>query len=75
MGRKLKRISGREVIRIFSLLGFESIHQRGSHIKLRRITTAGTKQTLSVPLHDELDSGTLAAIIYDRRGDSYLKMY
>ncbi len=35
----------------------------GSHIKLRRIGSAGDKQTLTVPFHDELDVGTLRAIV------------
>jgi len=63
MGRKLKKLSGQEVIKIFSQLGFGSVHQRGSHVKLRRITGTGTKQTLSVPMHHELDNGTLLAIV------------
>lgn len=36
--------------------------QRGSHIKLRRILPDGTRQTLTIPNHRELDTGTLRAI-------------
>lgn len=36
--------------------------QRGSQVKLRRILVDGTKQTLHVPNHPELDSGTCRAI-------------
>lgn len=43
--------------------GFEIHSQRGSHAKLRRITAHGEKQTLTVPVHSELDVGTLRAII------------
>ena len=32
-------------------------------LKLRRVLPNETKQTLIVPLHDELDKGTLKAII------------
>ena len=60
---KLRVLSGKEVIRILSKFGFEVASQRGSHVKLRRILQDGTKQTLTVPLHEELDKGTLKAII------------
>jgi len=58
---KLKVLSGDEVLKIFSLFGFEVASQRGSHVKLRRISSEGSKQTLTIVLHDELDRGTLHA--------------
>jgi predicted RNase H-like HicB family nuclease len=36
--------------------------ERGSHVKLRRTLASGQKQTLTVPRHKELDSGTVRAI-------------
>ena len=60
---KLRVLSGKEVMRILSKFGFEAASQRGSHVKLRRVLQDGTKQTLTVPLHEELDKGTLKAII------------
>ncbi|MCS6936160.1 MAG: type II toxin-antitoxin system HicA family toxin [Candidatus Bipolaricaulota bacterium] len=62
MGGKLKRLSGQEVIAILGRFGFQPVHQRGSHVKLRRINPAGMKQTLTVIVHDELDVGTLRSI-------------
>jgi predicted RNA binding protein YcfA (HicA-like mRNA interferase family) len=59
---KLKRLSGPEAVSIFQRFGFSIRSQRGSHIKLRRISQAGEKQTLTVPNHRELDSGTSQAI-------------
>ena len=59
---KLKRLSGKEVVRIFHHIGFETVDQRGSHIKLRRIAPNGSRQTLTVPDHAEMDTGTLRAI-------------
>lgn len=59
---KLKRLSGADVIAIFAFCGFEPLSQRGSHVKLRRILPDGTKHTLTIPNHPELDSGTLRAI-------------
>jgi len=60
---KLKRLSGPEVLAIFHTLGFETHSQRGSHVKLRRVTATGEKQTLTIPVHAELDAGTVRAII------------
>ena len=60
---KLRILSGKEVVKILSNFGFEVVSQKGSHVKLRRVLPEGTKQTLTVPLHDELDKGTLKAII------------
>ena len=59
---RLKNLSGREVIAIFSRFGFEAVSQRGSHAKLRRILPDGEKQTLTIPAHQDLDRGTLRAI-------------
>jgi predicted RNA binding protein YcfA (HicA-like mRNA interferase family) len=59
---KLKRLSGQDVIKVFTSFGFSVIAQRGSHIKLRRMLSDGTKQTLTIPAHRELDIGTLKAI-------------
>ena len=59
---RLRRLSGREVVDILRRFGFEPQKQRGSHLKLRRLTPSG-KQVLTVPLHDELDTGTLRAIV------------
>ena len=78
MSPKLKRLSGKEVISILNKFGFVLFAQRGSHIKLRRIGSAGDKQTLTVPSHDELDVGTLRAIIRQASRyvpEEYLKPY
>jgi predicted RNA binding protein YcfA (HicA-like mRNA interferase family) len=58
---KTKRLSGKDVVRILSLFGFEQSSQRGSHIKLKR-TMNGENQTLTIPLYKELDRGTANAI-------------
>jgi len=59
---KLRRLSGAEVASIFQHFGFFILSQRGTHIKLRRISQGGEKQTLTVPNHRELDTGTCHAI-------------
>ena len=59
---KLKTLSGKEVIKIFHSFGFNVIAQKGSHVKLARIQKDGTRQTLTIPNHFEIDKGTLKAI-------------
>ncbi|HEX8920247.1 MAG TPA: type II toxin-antitoxin system HicA family toxin [Pyrinomonadaceae bacterium] len=59
---KLKRLSGSEVVKIFASFGFVQVAQRGSHVKLRRVLPDGLRQTLTIPAHAELDTGTLRAI-------------
>lgn len=59
---RLRRLSGDEVIAILARFGFQVRSQRGTHVKLRRVTAAGSKQTLTVPRHRELDTGTIRAI-------------
>lgn len=62
MSPKLKILSGSEVITVLERFGFQEHSRRGSHIKLRRIHE-DQRQTLTVPAHDELDKGTLKAIL------------
>ena len=59
---KLRRLSGDDVIAILAAFGFQVHAQRGSHVKLRRLSPSGETQTLTIPRHRELDRGTLRAI-------------
>jgi len=67
---RLRRLSGSDVIHILERFGFAVIAQRGSHVKLQRLTAQGGKQTLTVPRHNELDPGTLRAIF--RQASQYI---
>lgn len=58
---KLKRLSGSDIIKILGLFDFVQVSQKGSHVKLRRIVNK-ENQTLTIPLHKELDKGTANAI-------------
>ncbi|OQW91534.1 MAG: hypothetical protein BWK78_04370 [Thiotrichaceae bacterium IS1] len=60
---KLKRLSGKEIIAIFNQFGFIVTSQRGSHVKLTKTLLTGERQTLTIPNHSELDTGTCRAII------------
>ena len=59
---RLKVLSGQDILEILRAFGFSSVSQRGSHVKLQRSLAGGTHQSLTVPLHRELDRGTLLAI-------------
>lgn len=67
---RLRRLSGADVIRILEGFGFTVLAQAGSHVKLRRIGPHGQKQTLTIPLHKDLDTGTLRAIL--RQSSQYI---
>jgi len=60
--QKLPRLSGKEVIKLLSKVGFESARQKGSHVILKKKTGEGVIVTV-VPLHKEVDKGTLLEII------------
>lgn len=60
--KRLRRLSAKEILRALKSFGFEVVATRGSHAKLRRITNDGDAETLTVPLHKELDLGTIQAI-------------
>lgn len=59
---KLKILSGQEIIKIFISFGFVAVAQKGSHIKLARVIEENSRQTLTIPNHNELDKGTIKAI-------------
>lgn len=59
---KLSRVSGKRAIRVLEKLGFEQVHQRGSHVILIKKTSEG-KVGCVVPLHRELAIGTLRGIL------------
>lgn len=55
---KLPQVPGRTCIKALQKLGFATIQQRGSHVKLIR-TVDNRKQTVIVPIHKILKPGTL----------------
>ena len=59
---RLRSLSGRDVAAILGRFGFEVVGSRGSHCKLRRTLSTGQRQTLTIPLHRSLATGTLHAI-------------
>ena len=58
---KLPRISGAKLIKILTkFFGFRTLRQRGSHV-----TLTNDLFFITVPLHTELDRGTLLSILRD----------
>ena len=53
-------VSGAEAIRAFERAGWHRARQKGSHVSLVK---PGVHANLSVPLHRELDRGTLRKLI------------
>jgi predicted RNA binding protein YcfA (HicA-like mRNA interferase family) len=56
---RLPVISGSECIAVLRRFGYEAVRTRGSHVRLR----APGRRPLTVPLHRELDRGTLSEIL------------
>jgi len=60
---RLRRLSGDDAIKILGRFGFALHSQRRRHVKLRRDGPGGERQTLTVPRHKGLDTGTCRAIL------------
>lgn len=58
---KLRVLGGKDLEKIFGSFGFEQINQTGSHVKLRRVVN-GDRETLTVPMHYEIDKSLLKEI-------------
>jgi len=59
---RLPQVSGRALVKLLHSLGYESIRQRGSHVRMRKITAVG-EHNLTVPDHKILAKGTLNDIL------------
>lgn len=62
MSERLPVISGAQLIAALQRIGWESVRQRGSHVRMRHRDRA---VFLVIPLHRELKRGTLAGILRD----------
>lgn len=58
MPKKLKDLSGKEIVKFLEQNGFSCYKTRGSHCKMRRIIS-DRNQTLVIPLHSSVAKGTL----------------
>ncbi len=62
MTERLPVVSGAQLIAVLGKVGWETVRQRGSHVRLKH---PERDLALVVPLHRELKRGTLAAIVRD----------
>jgi predicted RNA binding protein YcfA (HicA-like mRNA interferase family) len=58
---RLPVVSGRDLVKAFSRVGYMHDHQRGSHIILRQEIPPFRR--LTIPDHKEIAKGTLRAIL------------
>jgi len=59
---KLPQVSGSKLVGLLQSLDYEVVRQRGSHIRLRKVTLLG-EHTITVPAHKVLAKGTLSDIL------------
>ena len=59
---RLPQVSGRALVQLLHSLGYETVRQRGSHMRLRRVTAIG-EHNITVPNHKILAKGTLNDIL------------
>ena len=62
MSEKFPTVSGKELIRLLESLGYKVTRQRGSHVRLSKLTSAG-KHKITIPDHNPVAKGTLADIL------------
>ncbi len=56
-----RNISGQELVKILSKLGYEKVQQKGSHIKVT--TNINGQHHLAIPNHNPIKTGTLNSIL------------
>jgi predicted RNA binding protein YcfA (HicA-like mRNA interferase family) len=52
-------LSGAELVRLLGKVGYRQARQRGSHVRM----ACQGRSPVTVPMHDELDRGTLRSIL------------
>ncbi len=60
---KLPVLSGKDVVKILSRMGYVHVRTTGSHAILNKYDSQKGKITIPVPLHGELAKGTLKSIM------------
>jgi predicted RNA binding protein YcfA (HicA-like mRNA interferase family) len=59
---KLPDVSGTELVKALQKAGFIILRQKGSHVSMEKIDSAGQWRTI-VPMHREIARGTLHDIL------------
>jgi predicted RNA binding protein YcfA (HicA-like mRNA interferase family) len=63
MGSKYPVLKPTEIITILNKFGFSFVSQKGSHIKMRKVSDDQLTKTVIIPNHYEVSKGTLQAIL------------
>lgn len=63
MGSKYPVLKPAEIIAVLNKFGFSFVSQKGSHIKMRKLSNDQLTRTVIVPNHYEVSKGTLQAIL------------
>ncbi len=64
MSKLPRDISGLELVRLLAKVDYNVVRQKGSHIRLERISSEGI-HAITVPAHDSFKIGTFHAILKD----------
>jgi predicted RNA binding protein YcfA (HicA-like mRNA interferase family) len=56
-----RNLSGKQLIKLLKIYGYETVSQKGSHIKIT--TLKGGEHHLAIPNHDPIKIGTLNGIV------------
>ena len=62
MSKRQPCISGAKLISLLTGLGYSVVRQRGSHIRLEKMSAVGTHK-ITVPSHNPIAKGTLNDIL------------
>ena len=61
---KFKQLSGKEVVKIFEMHGFEVKSTVGSHVRMTLVND-GFSYHVTIPLHNSLKKGLLNSVVKD----------
>jgi len=64
MSKRLPIVSGKDVVKALTKIGYKVVRQRGSHLRLKDPTNP-SHEPITVPFHKELKPGLLRKIIKD----------
>jgi len=62
---KLPLLSGRQVVTVLKRMGFQELHRKGSHVKMKH----ADGRVIVFPYHDEVDRFTLKGALRDAEVD------
>ena len=54
--------SGRDIVKVLRQHDFAFVSRSGSHVQMRDVTDGGEVRNVTIPMHDEIDGGTLRSI-------------